>query len=108
MKRKFKNLISLHSKPFIIAEMSANHCGSIAKAKKIITAAKQSGASAIKIQTYEAENMTIDTDRPDFQIKHGIWTGEKLFIYIDLLKHFLKRRFFAHAKRRNSDFLNTI
>ena len=34
MKRKFKNLISLHSKPFIIAEMSANHCGSIAKAKK--------------------------------------------------------------------------
>ena len=66
MKRKFKNLISLHSKPFIIAEMSANHCGSIAKAK-IITAAKQSGANAIKIQTYEAENMTIDSDRPDFK-----------------------------------------
>ena len=87
MKRKFKNLKSINSKPFIIAEMSANHCGSIAKAKKIITAAKQSGASAIKIQTYEAENMTIDTDKADFKIKHGMWAGEKLFDLYRSAKH---------------------
>ena len=81
--------------------MSANHCGSIAKAKKIITAAKQSGASAIKIQTYEAENMTIDTDKADFKIKHGMWAGEKLFdLYRSAQTPLCLARLFAHAKEK--------
>ena len=45
----------------------------------MITAAKKSGASAVKIQTYEADSMTINSDRKDFKIKHGMWKGQKLF-----------------------------
>ena len=79
MKKLFKNIIAKNIKPFIIAEISANHGGSLAKAKKMITAAKKSGADAVKIQTYEADSMTINSSKSDFKIKHGIWKGQNLF-----------------------------
>lgn len=65
--------------PLVIAEVSANHSGSLNRAMATITAAKQCGADAVKIQTYTADTMTIDCDLPDFVIKGGIWDGYKLY-----------------------------
>lgn len=65
--------------PYIIAELSANHNGNIERAFETIKAAKACGASAIKIQTYTADTMTIDCDREDFMIHGGLWDGFKLY-----------------------------
>ena len=64
---------------YIIAEMSANHAGDIENAKKIIHAAKEAGADCVKIQTYTADTITIDCDKPYFQIGEGTWNGENLY-----------------------------
>lgn len=64
---------------YIIAEMSANHAGSIERAKEIIYAAKESGADCIKIQTYTPDIMTIDCDNQYFSIENGTWEGENLY-----------------------------
>lgn len=64
---------------YIIAEMSANHAGSIENAKKIIHAAKDAGADCVKIQTYTADTLTIDCDKPYFHIGEGTWNGENLY-----------------------------
>lgn len=65
--------------PYIIAELSANHNGKIERALETIKFAKESGADAIKIQTYTADTMTIDCDKEDFQIHGGLWDGYKLY-----------------------------
>ena len=65
--------------PYIIAEMSANHNGDINDAFKIIDKAKNSGANAIKIQTYKPDTITINCNLDDFQIKDGLWKGKTLF-----------------------------
>ena len=64
---------------FIIAEMSANHCGDMNLAKKIIAAAKDAGADAVKIQTYTADTITIDCKRDEFRISGGLWDGRYLY-----------------------------
>lgn len=64
---------------YMIAEMSANHGGSLEQAKEIIHAAKESGADGIKLQTYTPDTMTIDCDNPYFQITDGTWKGETLY-----------------------------
>ena len=66
-------------KPFMIAEMSANHGGSILRAKDTILSAKKSGANAVKIQSYTPDTMTIDSDKEDFLIKDGLWSGYNLY-----------------------------
>jgi pseudaminic acid synthase len=72
-------LISNDTEPYIIAELSANHNGSIERAFKSILTAKETGVDAVKIQTYTADTMTIDCDMEDFQIKGGLWDGYNLY-----------------------------
>ena len=64
---------------YIIAEMSANHAGSIERAKEIIYAAKDAGADCIKIQTYTPDTITINCDNKYFHIDNGTWEGENLY-----------------------------
>lgn len=71
-------------KPYIIAEMSANHNGSIETGFKIIEQAKKAGADIIKMQTYRPDTITLDCDRPDFQIKDGLWAGHTLYELYEL------------------------
>ena len=65
--------------PYIVAELSANHNGDINRAKEIIKMSKESGADAIKIQTYTADTMTIKCQKEDFQINSGLWKGYNLY-----------------------------
>lgn len=64
---------------YIIAEMSANHSGSIERAKEIIRIAKECGADCIKIQTYTPDTLTIDCHNQYFQVENGTWEGENLY-----------------------------
>ena len=64
---------------FIVAEMSANHGGKIETALETVHAVKESGADAIKIQTYTADTITLNCDEPDFVVAPGgLWSGRKL------------------------------
>lgn len=65
--------------PFLIAEISANHNGSLKLAKKLILTAKQNGADAVKIQSYSPETITLKSKRPEFKIKEGLWKGYYLW-----------------------------
>jgi pseudaminic acid synthase len=72
--------IDKESPVFIIAELSANHNGSLETALETIKAAKRAGADAIKLQTYTADTLTIDCDKDDFVIKSGsIWDGKTYY-----------------------------
>lgn len=65
--------------PYVIAEMSANHNGDLQRAFRIIEEAKNAGASAVKLQTYSADTITLDCDAQDFKIVEGPWAGQTLY-----------------------------
>jgi N-acetylneuraminate synthase len=65
--------------PYIIAEMSGNHNGSIENAFRLIEEAKLAGADAIKLQTYRADTITLDHDAPEFRVDGGLWDGRRLY-----------------------------
>ena len=73
--------VGLHHKPFVIAEMSGNHNQSLERAKGIIKVAAESGAHAVKLQTYTADTMTIDHRGGLFDItdKNSLWVGRNLY-----------------------------
>ncbi len=95
--------------PFIIAELSANHNGSLERALTTIDEAQRCGAEAVKLQTYRADTMTINCDAPDFMIKGGPWDGYKLY---DLYKwaetpYEWHEALFAHARKRGITVFST-
>jgi pseudaminic acid synthase len=71
--------ISSEHPPYIIAELSANHNGKIKNALSLIDEAKQAGADAVKLQTYTADTITVNSDAEDFQITGGLWDGKTLY-----------------------------
>ena len=78
MKIAGREIGSAHS-PYVIAELSCNHLGSLDEAKTLIRAAKICGADAIKFQAYTADSITLDCDNPDFIVKEGPWKGRRLY-----------------------------
>ena len=69
----------LKKTPFFVAEISANHNGSLLHAKKLIKIAKKYGADAVKLQTYTPHTLTIKSNKPDFKITAGLWNGKTLW-----------------------------
>ena len=65
--------------PYVIAELSANHNGKLETALKIIDEAAKAGAHAVKLQTYRADTITLDSDTDEFKIKGGLWDGRTLY-----------------------------
>jgi len=95
--------------PYIIAELSANHNGSLERALQTIDVAQRCGADAIKLQTYTADTITIDCDMPDFKVKGGLWDGYKLY---DLYKWAhtpfeWHQALFEHAQKRGITVFST-
>jgi len=95
--------------PYIIAELSANHNGSLERALETIDAAQRCGVDAVKLQTYTPDTMTIDCDAPDFLIQGGLWDGYKLY---DLYKWAQTpfewhQAMFEHASKRGITVFST-
>jgi len=65
--------------PFIVAELSANHCGDETLAKELIAAAKACGADAVKLQTYRADTLTVNVEKDFYYIRKGPWAGRYMF-----------------------------
>ncbi len=74
-------VIGKYCEPYIIAEVSGNHGGDFERATQLIRAAAKAGASAVKLQTYTADTMTLDCDRPEFMINDpsSLWNGRSLY-----------------------------
>lgn len=91
----------LYNKPFFIAEISGNHCGKISLAKKLILCAKKNGASAVKIQSYSPETMTLNSKKKYFKINKGLWKNYTLWdLYNEAQTPFSwHKELFAYAKK---------
>lgn len=95
--------------PYIIAELSANHNGDLDQALRIIDAAVEAGADALKIQTYTPDTMTIESDKDDFQVRGGLWDGYSLYKLYQWAHtpwdwH---EALFAHARKRGITMFST-
>ncbi len=65
--------------PLIVAELSGNHAQNFETAQRIIAAAAEAGADAVKLQTYTPDSITLDSDRPEFVVQGGLWDGRRLY-----------------------------
>lgn len=94
-------IYNLNEKVFIIAELSANHNGSLKTALKTITAMKESGADAIKLQTYTPDTITLNCDNEMFTISQGtLWDKRKFYdLYAEAMTPWeWHEKLFNHAK----------
>lgn len=94
---------------YIIAEMSANHGGSLETALEIVRESAKAGADCLKIQTYTADSITINCDIEDFQIHGGLWDGYKLYdLYTDAgTPYEWQTRIKEECEKCGMDFLST-
>lgn len=78
MKLKINSRIEFNTEkpPLIISEISGNHCGSKNKFLDLIKKAHDSGADLVKIQTYEPQDITVNSNHPNFTIKGGLWNNK--------------------------------
>lgn len=97
------------NQPYIIAEMSANHGGSLENALEIVRQVAKTGADCLKIQTYTADSMTIDCDNDYFRIKGGLWDGYKLYdLYTEASTPYeWQARIKEECEKNGLDFLST-
>ncbi len=88
--------------PFVIAELSGNHNGDLDRALRLIDAAADAGACAVKLQTYTADTLTLDHDGPGFRLTSGLWAGRTLYdLYSEASTPFAWHGpLFAHARAR--------
>ena len=97
------------NRPFFIAEISANHNGSLNTAKKLIKCAKENGADAVKLQTYDADSMTLKSKKNFFKIRNGLWKNFYLWDLYNKAKTPLKwhKELFKFAKRLKITIFST-
>lgn len=93
--------IAADEPPYVIAELSANHNGKLDTAMKIIEEAKKAGADAVKLQTYTADTITLNSDSEEFQIRGGLWDGKTLYqLYEEAhMPWEWHKPLFAHARK---------
>lgn len=104
--------ISEKNSPYIIAELSANHCGSLVKAKKIIRKISKTGVDAVKLQTFTPNSMTLNLRKKDFLIrdKQSPWNGYSLYsLYEKAQTHFSWHKIlFNEAKKNNLTIFSSV
>lgn len=113
-KKKFKigkKIVGENCKSLIIAEISANHNNNFNTIKKLINAAKKSGADFVKIQTYTPENLTLESKKKDFQIKRdNAWSKSKFLWNLYQKSHTsnnLTKKIFQYCKKVGVEIFST-
>ena len=101
----FKDL----KKPYLIAEISANHNGSLKNAKKLIYLAKKSGFDAVKLQTYTPDTITFKSKNKFFKIKSGLWKKYYLWDLYNKGQTYLAwhKELFNYAKKNKIKIFST-
>ena len=96
--------------PLIIAELSGNHNGEIDRARRLIDAAGDAGADAVKLQTYTPDTITMDHDGPGFRLEGGLWAGRTLHeLYAEAHTPYAWHApLFAHARARGMLIFSSV